>query len=106
MKTFLEKIKSLFDSPNPTTTDEFLLEKGEKVEIKIPEQLLKGQSWSITKWHCNIGDLIKPGDLICTIESINISSDFESFMQGRVNYRNTSNNSLTKDTVIVEIIGD
>ncbi|MET2985329.1 lipoyl domain-containing protein [Aureibaculum conchae] len=106
MKTFIGKIKAFFNFSSPENNKDFLLEKGEKVEIKVPEELLNGQVWQITSWHCEVGDIIKPGDLICTIESKDISSDFEAFFQGKVNYRNTSKSSLTKDAVIVEIIGD
>ncbi len=106
MKNFIEKIKAIFDFSNNKNTQGVLLEKGEKVEIKIPSALFDGQIWHITKWHREVGDIIKPGDLICTIASKNKTSDFESFLQGKINYRNTSKSSITKDTVIIEIIGN
>jgi len=106
MKTFLKRLEFLFGFSNPVQHEGVLLKKGEKIEIKMPEEFLGEQIWYITNWHCELDDLIQPGDLICTIESNSKSSDFESFLSGRIHYRNTSKNCLTKNTIIVEIIGE
>ena len=81
------------------------LQKGEKVELKIPEAILKNGVWRISEWYVETGDIVSPGKVLCQIESKKETSHFESFLHGKINYRNTSKNKLDKNSVIAEIVG-
>ena len=94
----------MFSSTNDKKTEGVSLKKGEKIKIKTPESLLKMGNCTITNWNCEIGDIIKPGDILCTLESEKKELIFEAFLHGKINYRNISNGKLTKDSVIVEIV--
>ena len=105
MKKFIDAIIALFSPTDNKNIDEFLLKKGEEIKIVIPEELLKMGNWTISKWNCEIGDLVKPGDVLCTLKSGKKESSFEAFLHGKINYRNVSSGTLVKDSVIVEIVG-
>ena len=97
--------KSLFGSINENSVEGVKLEKGEKIELKIPEVILGNKIWRISEWYVQTGDNVSSGKVLCKIESENEESNFESFLEGKINYRNTSKNRLDKDSVIAEIVG-
>ncbi len=99
-------IKNFFQSLSTDEQIGFKLSDGEKVEFKVPQEVLKDQKWKVTEWHIKVGDSVKPGDILCKIESKKEESELESFVGGKVNYRNVSNTIINKDTVLVEIIGN
>jgi len=105
MKSLKKIFQSLFEDQNKSKIEVAKLEKGKKIELKISQDLLDMGTWRITKWHVQVGDNIKPGDILCTIESKNLEADFESFVEGKISYQNTSLNTIDKDTVIVELVG-
>ncbi|GAA4292968.1 lipoyl domain-containing protein [Aestuariibaculum suncheonense] len=39
---------------------------------------------TVTKWFAKPGDIIKSGDIICILESDNMTLEFESFCSGRM----------------------
>ncbi|WP_282121796.1 hypothetical protein [Algibacter mikhailovii] len=105
MKSIVNIFKSFFGNLNQNSVEGVKLEKGEKIELKIPEAILGNGIWRISEWYVENGDNISPGKVLCKIESENEESNFESFLEGKINYRNTSKNRLDKDSIIAEIVG-
>ncbi len=105
MKSIIKFFESLFGNFNQNNVEGVKIAKGEKIELKIPEALLGNGIWRISEWYVQTGDIVNPGKVLCKIESENEMSNFESFMEGKINYRNTSKNRLDKDSIIAEIIG-
>ena len=105
MSQIIQKVKSFFNLFNPNKQEGLKLAKDEKVILNIPEHLVDNGPWSITKWYKMDGESVMIGDKICKIESKHEESIFESFMEGKIKHRNTSNTPLSKESIIVEIIG-
>ena len=105
MKSIIKFLKSLFGNLNQNSVEGVKLEKGEKIELKIPEVILGDGIWRISEWYVQTGDNVSPGKVLCKIESENEESNFESFLEGKINYRNISQNKLDKDSIIAEIVG-
>ena len=51
---------------------------------KMTDSMTKG---IVVKWHKNIGDKVKPGDLVAEIETDNATIELESFQEGVLLYR-------------------
>jgi hypothetical protein len=105
MKSIITAFKSYFIDTDKPSVQSVKLKKGEKIQIKIPEAMLGAEVWQISKWYVNLGDYVMPGNVLCEIKSKNKTSNFESFMEGQINYINTSNNKLEKNMIMVEIVG-
>ncbi len=105
MKSIIKFFKSFLGNLNQNNIDGIKLENGEKIELKIPEVLLANGIWRISKWYVQTGDNVSPGKVLCKIESENEESNLESFLEGKINYRNISKNRLDKDSIIAEIVG-
>ena len=47
-------------------------------EIKLPQWAMTLGEGTIVKWIKNVGDLVKEGDPLCTVEEAKVTQDLES----------------------------
>lgn len=59
----------------------------------------------VAKWHKNVGDDIKEGDILAEIETDKAVQDFESEFKGTLLYQGVSEGNATKVDEILAIIG-
>ncbi|WP_064967250.1 lipoyl domain-containing protein [Tenacibaculum ovolyticum] len=83
---------------------DFTLDKGKVQSILTPD-LGNQKGLTLTKWHIQLGDTVKHGDIICNIENENITMEFESFLNGRIISICKLNEKLVSGTEICKIQG-
>ncbi len=69
MKSILAFFRSMLASISQNNMDGVKLQEGEKIELKIPEAILKNGVWRISEWYVETGDIVSPGKVLCKIES-------------------------------------
>ena len=73
--------------------------------IRMPRMTDTMQSGMIVEWHKEIGDKIKPDDLICEIKTDKAVMDFESWWDGYLLYKGGETGQDLKTDAILCIIG-
>ena len=109
MRTLLIKLvdkiglNSSFLKTNTELTGQFL-EKGNSETIPFPDHLDETENWSVKKWNYTVGQIIKPGDIVCRLQSKSGLTDFESNIGGKLNYSYPIGVKLTKGSRVAVII--
>lgn len=108
LKYLSELLKRLFEGipdSNESGMEEISLKKGESQKIMFPKQLDEKRNFKIVKWNFHTGQVVKSGDVLCKIiNDENLSMEFQSFMNGRLNYKLPVNQKLTHESVLAEIV--
>lgn len=63
-----------------------ILPKGETSDVILPEFLSRAKEIKIIKFNFEVGDIVKFGDVLCEIETEDLTMEFESYHSGKVVY--------------------
>ena len=74
-------------------------------EIVMPQMGESITTGTITKWHKNVGDAVKEGDIIAEIETDKAVQDFESEFDGVLLYQGVEEGGASPVDTILAIIG-
>ena len=89
-----------------SSTEENNAEIPEGIEIinmpRLSDTMTEGK---VAKWHKNVGDKVKEGDIIAEIETDKAVQDFESEFDGTLLYRSVEENQGAPVDTILAIIG-
>lgn len=73
--------------------------------IRMPKMSDTMTEGVVVKWHKNIGDMIKNGDLVAEIETDKATMEFESYQEGVLLYRGIEEGKAAPVDSILAVIG-
>lgn len=110
-----EDISSYLSSssqPKTETKTEIVVEKSSKPEnvnvniITMPRLSDTMTDGKVAKWHKNVGDAVKEGDLLADVETDKAIQEFESEFSGTLLYQGVTEGNAAKVDSILAIIGE
>ncbi|MBJ2176337.1 lipoyl domain-containing protein [Aureibaculum sp. A20] len=107
IKSLFQKLFSSTKKPNKTNQHvpyESKLEKGQVESVFAPE-LENQKNLVLTKWNIKLGDVVKPGDIICDLSNDMILMEFESMFNGKIISMCPLNTKLNKGTELFKVEG-
>ncbi|QCX37972.1 hypothetical protein FF125_05810 [Aureibaculum algae] len=112
LKSLLQRLFSTTRKPNRipkscnmiADTYEYKLEKGQVESFFAPE-LENQKDLVLTNWNIKLGDVVKPGDIICNLSNNMIVMEFESVFTGKIISICPLNTKLTKGTELFKVEG-
>lgn len=102
-QSFCEDINSSNDVNlrSDISIEETSSEKGKTVTILLPKLSENMSEAKITHYNYEVGDVVKPGDIICEIETDKTMMEFESIYSGRIIYLNRSSSIAVNEKIII-----
>jgi pyruvate dehydrogenase E2 component (dihydrolipoamide acetyltransferase) len=73
--------------------------------VKMPKLSDTMTEGVVSKWHKNVGDTVKNGDLLAEIETDKATMEFESFQDGVLLYRGIEEGQATPVDAVLAILG-
>jgi pyruvate dehydrogenase E2 component (dihydrolipoamide acetyltransferase) len=73
--------------------------------VKMPKLSDTMTEGVVSKWHKNVGDTVKTGDLLAEIETDKATMEFESFQDGVLLYRGIEEGQTTPVDAVLAILG-
>ncbi len=83
------------------SVEETSSEKRKTVNILLPKLSENMSEAKITHYNYELGDIIKPGDIICEIETDKTMMEFESIYSGRIIYLNRNSSIAVNEKIII-----
>ncbi len=74
--------------------------------VRMPKMSDTMTEGVVAKWHKNVGDSIKSGDLVAEIETDKATMEFESFQEGVLLYRGVDEGKAAPVNGILAILGE
>ncbi|MFS4468507.1 hypothetical protein [Maribacter sp. 2210JD10-5] len=97
------------DSSNLKTEQEQkgrILKNGELEKIIFPDGLDNSSEWRVKEWFFEKGQLIRPGDIIGTVENKEQRFEFETFVGGKLVFFKMIGQKVEGGTILAEIKGE
>ncbi|MFM7822721.1 MAG: biotin/lipoyl-containing protein, partial [Bacteroidota bacterium] len=73
--------------------------------VRMPKMSDTMTEGVVAKWHKNIGDMVKSGDLVAEIETDKATMEFESYQEGVLLYRGVDEGKSAPVDGILAIFG-
>ncbi|OSY89148.1 hypothetical protein WH52_00375 [Tenacibaculum holothuriorum] len=76
------------------------LEKGKRIDIIVPDFLIKANRVLVTDYKFKLGETINEGEVLCELETEDLSFEFESFCTGKIVYINSNKRVIANEKII------
>ena len=73
--------------------------------VRMPKMSDTMTEGTLVKWHKNVGDFIKNGELVAEIETDKATMEFESYQEGTLLYRGVDEGKSVPVDSVLAILG-